>query len=354
MLKLVFFFFGISLSTFLMAQPDSLIEPPLFKDQTIIDRFPPPPPPPPSIYIIDEENFRIKLFCSEKPKVDSLDYIKQKTYQCQKGGVTLTIIQTTYDNGMYHSDSLSRIEYDLNYTQRKFLNKGKVQNTAVSFESKNGYPGKKFYYDYLIGDKMAIHQVFIVKNTLYELKCEFNKSMQFDSDIKRFFDSFELVNVAENDNPYFTAPTKNELEDKPYSAIFFGETTTSHRYFDSEFGKLLSIAEINDANNSTIGLMVVRTIFPAEITDAQKEMYLNQSFLNKQNRYMKIEVLENKKILNGREVVFSYYNESGKLIQKSYEFFYGNHFYSLVAIRQFHLPEDKRIDEFFESFKLIE
>lgn len=77
MLKLILSFLAILLSTLLMAQPDSLIEPPLFKDQTIIQDFPPPPPIA-SIYILNEDNFKIRLACSERPKIDSLDYIKQK------------------------------------------------------------------------------------------------------------------------------------------------------------------------------------------------------------------------------------------------------------------------------------
>ena len=346
----------------LSAQPDSLIEPPIFKDQTITYPEEPPifVPKTKSVYLLQTEDFEIKIKCPTEVSIDSLDYIDQKTYKCQKGDVTLTIIRTVYDNGMYHSDSLKTLEFDLDYTQRKFMENNQIRVIGAVPRIVQGYPGKEFRFEYLIEDKIAFRRVYIVKNTLYELFYEAPKYKSFHNEIDEFFNSFMVLNIEENEKPYFIMPSEEEINNLPYTANFHGKTIKKVEVVDSYHGKLAVIAEANEIRDKDksgiISLMILQTVLPNNVSEEDKKTIIKDQTELVFNMYADAQLLEEKYDDKGRKISIFSYKIGGveKVIDERISFFQNDKMYLINALYRANKPKDKRVDEFFESFKIIE
>ena len=348
---------GVLTSSF--AQPDSIIEPPLFKDQTIV--YPPPPPPPTSaMYYLHTDDFKIKIKCPTEVVVDTLDYIDQKTYKCRKGRVTLTVIRTAYDNGMYHSDSLKNLEYDLDYTQRKFTDNNQVRVLGTIPQVMKGYPGKEFRYEYWLEDKITFCRVYIVKNVLYEIFYEGPKAKKFQNEIDEFFDSFTLLNVAENPTPYFVMPAQEEIDNPPYTANFHGETTTKINVMNAFGSKAAIIAKVNDIrdkdNSGIISLLVWYAEMPSEVSEDNKVAVINNQLKSIFNIYPTAVLLDDNYDAKGRRNYKVQYKIGGvePVIEERISFFYNNTLYLVSALYRANEPKDARVDSFLESFEIIE
>lgn len=354
-------FFIAFVSTTSFAQPDTIINPPIFKDQTITYPDDPPPfkPPTSSMYFLQTEDFKVTIKCPTKVNIDTLDYIDQKTYTCQNGAVTLTIIRTVYNNGMYHSDSKT-LEYDLDYTQRKFVEQHQVRVLGTVPRMIKGYPGKEFRYEYWLEDKMTFRRVYIVKNVLYELFYEGPKAKKFQNEIDDFFDSFTLSKIEENPTPYFVMPTQKEIDNPPYTANFHGETITKIDVVNSLNGKAAIIAEINEHRDKDksgiISLLVWYSIMPGEVSEADKVTIINNQQKSIFNIYPDAELLKDDYDAQGRKNYKVQYKIGGTepVIEERISFFHNNTLYLISALYRATQPKDNRIDTFLSSFEIIE
>lgn len=121
---------------------------------------------------------------------------------------------------MYNSDSTKNLEFDLDYTQKKFIKYNKVKLWNAFPKTLLGYPGKEFRYEYINEHKIAFKRIYIVKNLVYELTYEGSKEKAFQLEIDKYFNSLKLLNVPENIPRYLNLPNEDEIKNKPYNIDF--------------------------------------------------------------------------------------------------------------------------------------
>lgn len=150
-----------------------------------------------------------------------VETIYQDSGQAEISNILYSISYRDYENGMYHSDSINNIEFDIQYSQKKIMQKYSLELMRPPFQTSIlGYPGAEFRYKTYDGTKAVRVKVFIVKNRLYILKVETLMQNNFNKGINKFMDSFELLNLKENEKPYLNLPSKEELKNKPYTIKF--------------------------------------------------------------------------------------------------------------------------------------
>lgn len=300
-------------------------------------------------------DFNIKMNCPNEIKIDSLDYIDQKTYQCKSGNTVLTVIKTTYDNGMYHSDSLERLEFDLMYSQRKFTSSEAVYESEIIPREIDGYPGFEFHYEYIADNKFSVRRVHIVKNTLYELHYEGLKTEKNRIDIEEYFDSFKLKNVEYN--PLAPKPITREeaLENVVYEANFFDETIVEAQIIKNELGEVYLIVQRNPimSNSGIVELVILQATIIGHSNDAYKGAMIEGQVNHMKNGIRGSEIILVEDIDIGKRVIATYESFGVEIFDERIMIMSDNHVFTLSAKYKKNQPKDERIDAFFESFEII-
>ena len=140
-----------------------------------------------NVYSIGEAaRFRINFPCD--PQIDTSDYQIYSALHltCTEGSGLYELKATIYSDGQYSSDSLENIEFDLDYTQRKFVSANQVTIMNAVTKSIIGYPGKEFRYQYTVEDRIRFTRCYIVNQTLYSLTYEGPKSDAFHNKIDEY------------------------------------------------------------------------------------------------------------------------------------------------------------------------
>jgi len=306
-------------------------------------------------YTISDSTFQfeIKLPCSGKIKLDTTAVNKFIQYECSDGHSKYKVICTEYSDGLYHSDSLNNIEFDLDYTQKKFASTEHVKSTSTLLKTINGYPGKEFRFEHFEKDIIYFRRVYIVKNRVYELLYEAPKEKAFNTEIDDYYNSFRLVGIPDNEKPYLNLPPNEEIQNRPFDINFFGKTELSVEYQENFLGKIPIVTEgnqIKDEDRSGIlALIVFYGILPEGTTETQKDRLIREQMDLITN---KGQIINEKNIEGGKEISITYTVATVPIIDKRRLIFKGNKYYNVCAMYLKEKPESKRVNEFMDSFHI--
>lgn len=304
---------------------------------------------------IDE--FSITLKCNDEITKDETKSRSISKINCQIDDVIYTVKLTEYNNGMYHSDSLKNLDFDLDYSQRYFANNGKVDLIGLILKTIKGYPGKEYRFQYKFEDKINFRRIYIIKNYLVELIYEGPKSKLYNTEIDEFFNSFEVEGFDENQTPYIKMPSEEEIKNRPFIAKFDSETKQIIEANETEFGKVPLIIELcetkPEVNNGVLALTVLYTDFPKELSDNNKkdiyELHKKTQELTFPN-FRWIEITEPTKDSMVLKYEYSIHNE--KVIDMRKVFFDNNRMYTVAGIGTKKSFPNQRIEDFINEFKL--
>lgn len=308
--------------------------------------------------VFEAWNFRINFPNKLDIQIDSTSVSDEVTITTSysEGHCWLRCFEDKYN--YYHSDSLGLIEFNLDYSQRDFVQQNLVTMVQLLPKSLDGYPGREYRFSYDKSGDITTRRIYLVKNRVYEIGNTGPASEVFNQDLTDFFESFTLVNVGPNSIPYLNLPTDEELESPPFEVNFFGETKRKVEIGETIEGeKAPLIIEINEVNNEDgsglLALSVSYLLFPENNEDLGFDYYLENSLNSAFLLDPSTVILSKEK----EENIASYrmtrvFNEQ-KCIQNIRYIYHNNIYFVISTISLYNSPEDDRIKAFFDSFKII-
>lgn len=305
--------------------------------------------------IFKKYNFDIQFPEKIELEIDSSEY-NEVRFEGKIGQTIFRVKHTISTNNGYHSDSIDMIDFDLEYTQRKFLRNNLVQMGMVLPKSCQGYPGKEFRYRYTTNNRISNRRVFIVKNHVYELVYEAPGSNQHYQDNTDFFASFTIVGIEDNPTPYINLPSDEEIENRPFDIAFTGETELRVEIVETETSKAPLIVEGQEfGENDLKGLRILGVayvVFPEKTEEDEIRRYVDVTLESNKMLDPSLQVVEDYTKDSIRHVTTERFLGGAPHTEVRRYFSSNNYLFYLLAIFRSGNDEDIRIDNFFDSFKL--
>lgn len=262
-----------------------------------------------------------------------------------------------YPSSFIHSDSVfSVVEGFINSTQNSIQEDKTFTLLSSTIISINGYPGKIFKWKNTETNKYLDAQVFLVESRLFEISVVTQEGQNHNNDIKRFFESFELVNLAPGN---YKVPEKTI--ERSYSIKFPVEPKEEMRLVDSEVGKLeldIQMLETKTGNDNMV-YIAMETRYPKGTLNTSNEYELNA--LYKKSIDASLNAV-NGELISITDIVLSgkagkeykcYFSEGAALMV--YRILYiEEKLYTFGVITLPSKDNNKAMKDFFKSFKLKE
>ncbi len=265
-----------------------------------------------------------------------------------------SIVVTDLPAAVMHSDSAyEMIEPLFESSASAIVAGGGIEYLSSKIQMKDGYPGKNYKFKMQETGGMLELQMFMVKNQLIQLSIVTRPENWFNKQIDQFTNSFKLLGRGQNNIDYgFTY-----IDKASFKINFPGKTKIESMFTDTDIGKLNLRIEMfeGDMKNGETFYMAGETKYPEsfKLTDENREAQYTKSIkgaLGNTNA-----TLVERKTLNrdGYEYVEVYASMYEGEVHAVYQFFWiGNAGYMLGAMS----PEKgktKKMEAFFESFKLL-
>ncbi len=298
-------------------------------------------------------SFKVVLPCS--PEVDTTSYQIHAAInlKCEDGTDTYSVRGVRYSNNLYHSDSVSNIDFDLDYSQQKFLYSNELNPLSAVPKSVKGYPGKEFRYEYISKDKIRFSRTYIVKNTLYELTFEGVKKDAYHNRIDAFFDSFEPTSIEDRSPPYLEVPSAEEIGELPFKVRFPGKTERKIQVYEGFFGKISLVLDMHKSDNpESEGYAYLMTSYgrlPDGMDEADRQRILTDQKELLKTGQVESKILEDFAITNGHEYVTEFSLAGQRVVDRRRVLIYGRDYVIINSLRLAEVPEGKAIKTFFAS-----
>ncbi|OFX87423.1 MAG: hypothetical protein A2W99_07215 [Bacteroidetes bacterium GWF2_33_16] len=263
----------------------------------------------------------------------------------------------TYPTDFIHSDSsLSTVEGFINSTQNSILDDEIYTLLSSTLIEKDGFPGKSFKWKNNSSNIFFEFQVYLVENKLFQLSVVSREGKNHNTFINKYFDSFELINITKGD---FSIP--KYISKRTLSITFPGVPTANNNIVDSEYGKLSLDIQIYEPNTEDKNMVYVamETKYPYAIFDKNDTSALNE-FYRKSIDGSTNSVNGQLASINdiyydgnlGKE--FRCYFSGGNALMVYRLFYIGGIFYNFGVITLPETDKNKAMNDFFDSFGIIE
>ena len=263
---------------------------------------------------------------------------------------------TKYPSEYICSDSLlSVVEGFINSSQSALFDDKEFVLLSSSLVEKDGYPGKIFKWENTNTNMFLEFRVFLVNSSLYQLSVVSREDQNHNIFINKYFDSFNLINTTKGS---FTLP--DDSVEQKYIIDFPSKPTTQNKLIDSEYGKLTISIQTLEADEASENLVYVslQTKYPTKVVN-QDDIYELNKFYKKciDNSLLSV----NGELISINDVLYNnkpgkeyrcYFSKGEFLIV--YRFFYIDEFlYSLGVITYPNKDNNRKMSDFFNSFRII-
>lgn len=309
-----------------------------------------------NVYSIGEEvEFRVNFPCD--PQIDTTDYLVHPSIRltCAVDNISYELIATRYTDGQYSSDSLEDIEFDLDYTQHKFVSANQVSVISAVPKTISGYPGKEFRYQYTLKDRIRFTRCYIINQTLYSLIYEGPKKDAFHNKIDEYFDSFIPLEVDNLDPPYFSLPSEVSEDELPYEIEFPKRPKQRIDIAESFFGKaplIMNLVQSDDPEGEYIALMTSYTPLPSSLSSRDSLRLLNDQRMTVSELQIDSELIKEKDLEYGREYISTYSIAGRKVRERRQVLIFGDNYLVVTGIQLYSQKRNEWIQQFFDSIEL--
>lgn len=263
---------------------------------------------------------------------------------------------TTYPASFIHSDSVfSLVEGFINSTQNSIVEDTTFTLLSSTLTAKNGYPGKIFKWKNTVSKKFLEFHVFLVESRLFQLSVVSNEGHNHNNEIKRFIDSFELVNLPAGN---FSTPGKTH--ERSFTVKFPATPKEEVRTVDSEAGKLeLDIQMLEPASaDDNMVYIAMETRYPEGTVNTTNSYELNA--LYKKSIDASLTAVNGELIsitdidFNGKPgKEYKCYFSGGEALMVYRILYFDQKLYTIGVITLPSKDNNKAMKEFFKSFKIL-
>jgi len=316
-------------------------------------------------YNYPDKNFRIDFF--QQPNISADTSFLQDTpivtynweinvddtlHENKYYGLSLT----KYPSEYICSDSLlSVVEGFINSSQSALFDDKEFVLLSSSLVEKDGYPGKIFKWENTNTNMFLEFRVFLVNSSLYQLSVVSRESQNHNMFINNYFDSFNLINTTKGN---FIVP-KDSVAQK-YLIDFPSKPTTQNKLIDSEYGKLtinIQTLETNE-DSDNIAYVSLQTKYPTKVVN-QDEIYELNKFYKKciDNSLQSVngELISINDVFYKNRLGKEYkcYFSKGEFLMVYRVFYIDEYLYSLGVITYPNKDNNRRMSDFFNSFRIV-
>lgn len=263
---------------------------------------------------------------------------------------------TKYPSEYICSDSLlSVVEGFINSSQSELFDDKEFVLLSSSLVEKEGYPGKIFKWKNTNTNMFLEFRVFLVNSSLYQLSVVSREDQNHNIFINNYFDSFNLINTTKGN---FIVP--NDSVAQNYLIDFPSKPTTQNKLIDSEYGKLtINIQTLEtDETADNIVYVSLQTKYPKKVVN-QDDIYELNKFYKKciDNSLQSVsgelisinDVFYNNRL--GKE--YKCYFSKGEFLMVYRVFYIDEFLYSLGVITYPNKDSNKKMSDFFNSFRIV-
>jgi hypothetical protein len=263
---------------------------------------------------------------------------------------------TKYPSDYICSDSLlSVVEGFINSSQNELLEDKEFVLLSSSLVEKDGYPGKIFKWKNINTNMFLEFRVFLVNSSLYQLSVVSREDQNHNKFINNYFNSFNLINTTKGS---FILP--DDSVEQKYLIDFPSKPTTQNKFIDSEYGKLtINIQTLEtDETSDNLVYVLLQTKYPTRV--------VNQDNIYELNKFYKKCIDNSLQSVNGELISINdvFYNNilgkeykcyfsKGEFLMVYRVFYIDEFLYSLGVITYPNKDNNKKMSDFFNSFRII-
>lgn len=315
-------------------------------------------------YQNDELNFKVEFI--EEPKINIEDVffneatLKNYTFEVSIDDAShenkyYSLTVTSYPASYIHSDSaLVLIEEFINSTQYELLDIEDYTLLSSTLTEKNGFPGKIFKWKNDNSNMFFDYHVYLVESVLYQLVVVSNEGENHNVFIAKFFESFEIINIAKGD---FRVPVNSTK--RSYSIEFPRQPKKETRVIDSEYGRLALDIQMLESKifEKNIIYISVETKYPEKVVDNSNldelDAFYNKS-IDASIASVNGDFVSAKNIdydgYPGKEYRSYFSDKSALMVYRIY--LIDNNYYQLGVITNPESDNNKDMLKFFDSFRV--
>lgn len=299
-------------------------------------------------FSVDSSEFEDSFLKTYYWEVNVLDSLHENTYY--------SVSSETYPSDFIHSDSsLNVVEGFINSTQNSLIDDPDFTLLSSTLDEKYRFPGKIFKWKSNTNDNFLQFRIYLIENTLIQLAVVTKAVGSHNIFINKHFDSFELI---EQKKGTFSIPKISS--EKTFEIGFPGTPSDESKTIDSELGKLSLNIQVYEPKGKTENMVYVamETKYPESAADQDDTYSLNVfykksidgSLASINGELISITDIYYEKKL-GKE--FKCYFSEGKALVVYHIYYIDDTLYSFGVITTPEKDNNKKMEKYFESFKLI-
>lgn len=254
-----------------------------------------------------------------------------------------------------HINCKDRITDIINNSQIHITSSEKYKLLSSCFIEQQSFPGKVFRWKNKQNGNIKESRSFYIKGDVYSINVESYKNRDLNSLSKKFFESFNLINIPRGD--FALAAIQ---DNRSYCIAFPNKPQFISKIIDSQYGKLiLQIQSLETIPpNKNMAYMAMETQYPETNFNSENKYELNTFYQETINRSIETvggnivsisDIYYRNKL--GKE--YKYYIAEGSAFMVSRLFYINNKLYSYGVITTHNFRENNKLNRFLNSFKQI-